>query len=68
MTDSTRYEYRAVFSTPYGEPDSYGAAVANLADLPTSAPRSEETHGYVSGVQVRIVTAWSDPVKREELR
>ena len=55
---NVRYEYRAIFSSPFGEPDTYSAAVTNPAHLPKSEPRSEETLRYVSGIQTRTVSDW----------
>lgn len=51
-------EYRAVFASPYSDHISYGAPVAKRSQVPTYAPRSEETYGYLAGVEVREVTPW----------
>lgn len=68
-------EYRAVFSFPesYGfsgeleaEPDSYSRPTRDRAKVPTHAPRSEETHGWVSGVQSRLVSAWGNEEGEDE--
>lgn len=62
-------EYRAIFSYPptYGfddgppksPPDRYSEPVDDPAKLPTHVPRSEETLGWVSGVQSREVGEWA---------
>lgn len=53
-------EYRAIFSSPYGEEKgSKGPVVGTLEEaLASLPPRTEETHEYLSGVQVREVVPW----------
>lgn len=52
-------EYRAIFSSPYGGSRSLGPVVETLqAALESRPERSEETHEYVSGVEIREVTPW----------
>lgn len=64
------YEYRAEFANPYPQNTyvHYSRPVTDPNDLPTHAPRSDETHDYVRGIQMRAVTPWSETVLMAEWR
>lgn len=65
-----RMQYRAIFRNPYQSWLEYSEPVDNVKDLPTKHHRGDETHQYVDGFQVRMVSEWQDPMNclRDELK
>lgn len=52
-------QYRPVFSNPHDEYTQTGSSYDTLEEAVKEHPRrSEETHAYLSGVEVRVVSPW----------
>lgn len=52
-------EFRAVFASPHDESSEKGLARNSMEEALKDRPmRSEETHRYLAGVEVRGVSPW----------